>query len=198
MGNSYWAGASFKPKNIASVGPTEYCAPQREGKSTMMMCDYVCKILPWGYKPEDTFSNFFIDIEGVNCLNNEAMIKRILKAKYSDERNKVFLFDEVGQELTARGFRDAVQTEVVSFAWQMPKMGHILLWCSNPGNSGDVILRDATWYTVMTKYHKGMQRRDDFIEASVIFNYELKIQTGLIVTGFQDIQDLFDSLQPIR
>lgn len=185
-------------ENIASIGPTEYCAPQRQGKSTLMMCDYVCKLLPMGYKAEDTFANFLVKIAGVTCLDNEAMIKRILKAKYEDERNKVFMFDEVGQELKARGYMDKVQTEVVSFAWQMPKMGHVFLICTNPGNSADIILRDATWYVVMPKYHFGMTRKDDFIEAAVIFNYELKVQTGLIISGFQEIQDLFDTYQAIR
>lgn len=176
----------------------EYCGIQRSGKSTLMMADVQNKILPAGYRPEDVYANFRVFIEGVHCLSNEGMLEAILRMKRDKVRNKVLLFDEVGQELKARSFGDKVQTEVVSFAWQMPKRGILLLYCSNVGNSADIILRDATWVTVMPKYFHGVSRDDDFIRASVIFNYDCRIMRGVRVPGVWRYQRLFDSFEPIE
>lgn len=180
------------------IGIYEYCGIQRCGKSTLMMCDLVCKLLK-EYRPEQVHSNFDIEIEGVNCYReNQVLLDKILEMKDKEIRGQVILFDECGQELRARGYMDKRQQKVVSFAWQMPKMGIVLMYCSNPGNSADIILRDATWYTIMPKYHRGITRADDYMEASVIYNYERKIQSGIVVSGFQKVQELFKTLQPIK
>ena len=178
------------------MGVYEYCAPQRQGKSTLMMADLVVKVLP-EFSPEDIFANFQIMIDGVNCMDNSHLIEQILKFKYDRVRHKVILFDEVGQELKARGYMDKLQTEVVGYAWQMPKMDTILMYCSNPGNSADIILRDAAWQSIITRYVHGETREEDYIIADVIFNYDLKIQRGIIVRGVHTVQQLFDSFAPI-
>lgn len=179
------------------IGIYEYCGIQRCGKSTLMICDLL-RLLD-SYEARAVHSNFDIFIDGVNCYaENELLIEAILRMKRDGIRNQVILFDECGQELRARSYIDKRQTEVVNFAWQMPKMGIVLLYCSNPGNSADIILRDATWFTIMPKYHKGTRREEDFIEASVIYNYERRVQTGIRITGFQKAQELYKTLQPIK
>lgn len=179
------------------IGIYEYCGIQRCGKSTLMLCDLL-RLLD-EYRPDQVHSNFDIFIEGVHCYQeNDLLLEAILRMKRDSVRDQVILFDECGQELRARAYMDKRQTEVVNFAWQMPKMGIVLLYCSNPGNSADIILRDATWYTIMPKYHKGLTRVDDYIEVSVIFNYERRIMEGLTIHGFQQAQELFKTLQPIK
>ena len=179
------------------IGVYEYCGIQRCGKSTVMMCDLVSKILPAGYRTQDIHANFSIKIPGVHCMHNDELIQKILAMKRTKVRNQVIMFDECGQELRARGYMDKVQTEVVGFTWQMPKMGWLFMYCSNVGNSADIILRDATWYTIMPRYYHGTTRLDDAIELSVIHNYDARITRGIWVRGFQGVQDLFDSYEPI-
>ena len=179
------------------VGIYEYCGIQRCGKSTLMMCDLVSKILE-EYEPWEIYSNFWMNIDGVHCMNNQALMDEMLRMKHEKQRHKWILFDEVGQELKARSYMDKKQMEVVGIAWQMPKMGWGLSYCSNPGNSADIILRDATWATIMPNYRHGLKRSDDYIECSVIFNYDLRIARGIRVYGVSAVQDLFDSYQPIE
>lgn len=179
------------------VGVYEYCGKQRCGKSTLMMCDFVCKIMPY-IRIEDVVSNFKIFIRGIKCLDNEGVIEEILRIKRDRERNKLIMFDEVGQELKARGYTDKVQTEIVNFAWQMPKRGIVLMYCSNPGNSADIILRKATWQTIMPRYVEGGSREEDYMMVDIIHNYDGEITSGIKVTGFQGVQNLFDSWQPIE
>jgi len=173
----------------------EYCAPQREGKSTLLVRDVVCKVLPL-YRPEDIYSNFPIFIPGINVLENKDLIEAVFEAKKKKVRHKVFCFDEVGQELRARDSMNKIQTEFVTFAWQMPKRDITLLYCSNPGNSADIILRLATRQTIVPKYHHGVTRDEDYMTVGVIYNYELWIAWWTI-WNLIPFQALFDSEQPI-
>ena len=173
----------------------EYCAPQREGKSTMLVRDLVTKLLP-AYRPEDVYSNFRIFIPGINHLENKDLIEAVFEIKKKKYRHKIICFDEVGQELRARESMNKTQIEFVTFAWQMPKRDISLLYCSNPGNSADIILRLATRQTIMPKYIHGIRRDLDAIRAWVIFNYELKI-AEFTVWNLVPFQNLFDSFAPI-
>ena len=176
-------------------GIIEYCAIQRQGKSTLAVRDMVI-LLP-NYSPDDVYANFPIYIDGVHCLENLELIEAVFKIFKDKLRRKIIIFDEVGQELKARQSWDKVQTEFVNNAWQMPKRGIVLLYCSNPGNSADIILRDATWKTVMPRYHKGDTWGEDYITADVIFNYELWIAHWTI-EHIWPFQLLFDSWEPIE
>jgi len=175
-------------------GVIEYCSIQRQGKSTLMVRDIV-KLLPY-YSPDDVYVNFPLYIEGVHCMENEELIEAMFKMKKDKVRRKIIGFDEVGQELKARQSWNQRQTDCVSFAWQMPKMGIVLMYCSNPGNSADIILRDATWKTIMPRYHKGETREEDYITADVIFDYELWVAHWRI-EHLGPFQDLFDSWWPV-
>lgn len=178
------------------IGIYEYCGIQRCGKSTLMMADYITKLYP-EYSANDTYANFTVNIDGVHCMENEQLIDTILQMKADKVRHKVIMFDEVGQELKARGYMDKTQTDLVTFCWQMPKMDIILMYCSNVGNSADIILRLATWQTIMPTYIKGETHQDDYIDAAVIFNYDCRIMTGIQVYNVWTVHSLFDSLQPI-
>ena len=187
------------PPTIPSlIGTYEYTGIQRCGKSTVMIHDLTEKVLPAGYQPDDVYANFDVFIEGIHIMENHQLIDQILRIKRDRLTNKVILFDEMGQELKARAYSDRVQTEVVSFAWQMPKRGIILMYCSNVGNSADVILRDATWITVMPHYLKGATHEKDSISLTVIYNYDCRIQTGLCLPNVHKYQKLFNSWQAIQ
>lgn len=179
-------------------GVFEYSGIQRCGKSTLMMADWLTKVVPAGFRPEDTWANFRINVPGVHCMNNAALIEQILRMKREKIRNQCILFDEVGQELKARSYTDKTQTELVNFAWQMPKRGWVLAYCSNVGNSADIILRLATWQTIMPRYFFGSTRAEDYIVADVIFNYSMRLMRGIKVSGLVGVQGLFDSFEPIE
>lgn len=179
------------------IGLYEYCGIQRCGKSTMMVKDLVVKLLGQ-YDPSDVFANFRIFIDGVNCMETEALVQAVFRMKKDKLRHKIIMFDEAGQFLLARGYKNDEQTKFVSFAWQMPKRDIIMLYASNIGNSADVILRDATWLTVMPQYHAGQTREDDYIQSAIIYNYDCRIARGIITRGISKIQELFDSFEPIE
>lgn len=179
------------------IGTYEYCGIQRCGKSTMMVKDLVCKLLNQ-FAPQDIYTNFRIFIPGVNCMETMALVQAVFKMKADKLRHKVIIFDEAGQFLLARGYKDKDQTDFVSFAWQMPKRDIVMLYASNIGNSADVILRDATWLTIMPKYHHAPNRADDHIESAIIYNYDCVIAKNIITRGISPIQDLFDTFEPIE
>ena len=178
-------------------GIYEYCGIQRCGKSTLMVRDLVEKLLR-EFKADNVFANFRLLIPGVTALNNSGMLDAIMETKRKKARDRVFLFDEVGQELKARSYGNSAQTEVVSFAWQMPKRNIVLAYCSNVGNSADIILRDATWQTIMPRYHHAGRWEDDWITARVIFNYDCRVMRGVVVRDVHQYQRLFDSYEPIE
>lgn len=172
----------------------EYCAPQREGKSTLLVRDIVK--LTRLYRPEDIIGNFPIFIPGITAVENKDLIDAVFEIKRKKLRHKIIYFDEVGQELRAREAMNKVQTEFVTFAWQMPKRDITLLYCSNPGNSADIILRLATRQTIMPKYVHGRTRDEDYMRVWVINNYELRISEWR-VWNLVPFQDLFDSDAPV-
>lgn len=189
------------------LNPVEYCAPQRQGKTTLMVRDLV-SILPH-YRPEDVFANFVINIPGVHCADNKDLLDAIFDIKRNKERHKVILFDEIGQELRARDSMNKIQTEIVTFAWQFPKRDITMLYCSNPGNSADVILRLATAQTLVTRYHKVNEwdlpdhrrtleiRMADYITAGVILNWD-KRGGRKRFNHIAPYGELFDSFEPIQ
>ena len=180
-------------------GVYEYCAPQRQGKGTLMMRDLKKKCLETGlWQPDQVYANFSVFIPGVHCMKNKTLIETILEFKRDEVRDKIILFDEIGQELRARSYKEKEQTEVASFVWQMPKMNILLMFASNPGNSADVILRDGAWYTIMPKYHYVNEGRDDYITAHVIDNYGCRILGPYQIPDIREYQELFDSWEPVN
>lgn len=177
-------------------GIYEYCGIQRCGKSTKMMYDLVVK-LGKHFKPEDCISNFMIFIEGIEVYNNEDLLQRIVDMKNRKETHKVVLYDECGQSLMARGYKKEIQTEIVSFAWQFPKRDLIWLYGSNIGNSTDIILRDATWVSVMPHYFSGETRDKDYIISDIIFNYDARVIRGVVTHGVCVVQEYYDTEEPI-
>jgi len=164
----------------------------------MMVKDLVTRILPAGYKPENVWANFRIRILGVHCLETMDLVQAVFDMKSRKSRDQVIMFDEVGQFMVARGYKDKDQTAFVNFGWQMPKRNIIMQYASNVGNSADLILRDATWVTVLPKYFHGATREDDYIESWVAFNYDCRVVQGIVTPGVSRYQELFDSYEPIE
>jgi len=184
-------------QTVKFQGVYEYSGIQRCGKSTMMVKDLI-RLLSF-YSPDDVYANFRIFIDGVHCMETMALVAELLRIKAEKLRHKIFLFDEVGQFMIARMWKAQEQTEVVNFAWQMPKRDIILLYASNIGNSADVILRDATWVTIMPQYFKDEEDEEgSYIVSDVIWNYDCVVERGLVTPGVIHYQRLFDSDEPIE
>lgn len=185
--------------NIQYEGIYEYCGVQRSGKSTLMVRDTCLKILPF-YNPSDIICNFPIFLSGIKWYETNDLIDYILYIRMRKLRHKVIIMDEAGQSLTARGFKDKRQTDLVNFLWQFPKRDIILLYASNPGNSTDIIMRLATTCTILPRYTHGVlpDRSDDYITADIIFNNLMEVRRDLIIRDIAKYQSLFDSYQPIE
>ena len=179
------------------VGTYEYCGIQRCGKSTLMVKDLKTKLLN-EFDPTDVYANFRIFIDGVHCLETMELVEAVFKMKQDKLRHKVIIFDEAGQFLLAREWGNKEQTKFVSFGWQMPKRDIVMMYASNVGNSADVIMRDATWVTVMPKYFEQARRADDYIMSAVIYNYDCRVVRGIKTMNVAQYQDLFDSFEPIE
>ena len=97
--DDYRKSARYKEREEARdrviQGIIEYCAIQRQGKSTLMVRDMII-LLP-NYSPDDVYANFPIYIDGVNCMENLELIEAVFKIFKDKLRRKIILFDEVGQ-----------------------------------------------------------------------------------------------------
>lgn len=182
----------------------EYSGIQRTGKTTMMMADVINKCLNpdfgYGFEKQDCHFNFWVDINGVNCHDNEEFLWVLKQVREKGWRRKVLCMDEASQPplMYARGYGDKEQTKNATHVWQMPKKENLWLWTSNIGNSGDVQLRDGTWLCIMpVYYHHGLNRADDYIDYRVIHAYE---QWDYYETLYYPapIQDFFDTRRPIK
>lgn len=182
----------------------EYCGIQRTGKSTLMVADLMNKLLnpdwDFGYKPEDVFCNFPLYIDGVHVLNNQRMKDCLLYAKENKWTHKVFMVDECSQPplFYARNTRDVTQTELVTYLWQVPKLGNTFQYSSNVGNSVDVQQRDATWFTVMPMWYEHSENRE---EEKIVYrawhNYEIwEIEEEYLYPA--ETQHWFSSFAPVR
>lgn len=175
------------------MGVYSYCGIQRCGKTTMMIVDLVTKVFGF-FRPDQVIANFVVRIPGVKIMDSVPLGHEILRIRDQKARDRVILFDEASQFLGARGYSKPMQTEICTFAWQMPKRNILFLYSENIGNSVDKQLRDATWFTIMPKYHEDTPPR---ISLSVIDNYGLKLTRGDSVSGFEHIQTLFDTYEAI-
>lgn len=183
----------------------EYCGIQRTGKTTLMVADDMNKLLNpyfgYDYVPDELHCNFWLDIDGVHCWDNEQMKQVLLIAKREKWQHKIFAVDECSQPplFYARNTADKLQTELVTSIWQMPKQGHTFQYTSNVGNSVDVQQRDATWYTIMpVKYHHFPENRErEYIVFRVIAGYD--IWTADYVYKYPALtQRYFDSFRPVN
>jgi phage terminase large subunit-like protein len=189
----------------ADYAVIEYTGVQRVGKSTLMVSDILLKGLSpdyaYGYKPEEIYANYFIDIPGVHCGTNEQMVVWLQRAKREVWRHVWFSIDEASQPplpLYARGFSGKEQTELVTSFWQIPKKGCVLQYTSNIGNSVDIQARDATFLTIcVLKYNHGLTRDLDSIDYTVINNYDQWTYDERFHAPAL-VQSVFDSFQAVN
>lgn len=177
------------------LGVIEYCATQRQGKSTLLTRDLV--ILSMLYPDCEIHTNFIVDVPYSIHHSNDSMIQEILKAKYEKRRRIIWGFDELSQVLFGRGYSNKIQIEVSSFLWQMPKREHCMLYTSNPGKSVDLIIRLATGFTVLPKYYHGNTREEDYIIYRLCDNNQ-QIYKDRTAYNLITIQSSFDTNQEIE
>ena len=152
-------------------GVYEYWGIQRVGKSTVMIRDMLRLVTFHGFKFTDVLANFRVFIEGVRCGTSEWLMDAVMKIIADKTRHKIILFDELGQFLGARNYKDKYQTKLANSLWQFPKRSLLFLYSDNVGNSADVVIRDATWETIGPQFYPGVNREDDYIVLDVIKNY---------------------------
>lgn len=186
-----------------TIGIYEYCGVQRTGKTTLMVADLLCKLLNpyagYDYKPSEVYANFTIKVDGINCINNQAMLQVLMRAKNEKWRHKIYVIDECSQPplFYARNTRDRLQTELVTSLWQVPKLDSVVLYSCNIGNSVDIQQRDATWFTVMPmKIYRDREGLPCKIDYRVISGYELWYQDYTFL-AVREIQKMFDSREPV-
>jgi len=180
------------------LGVYEYWGIQRVGKSTVMVRDMLRLVSFHGFDFTDVLANFRVFIDGVRCGSSEWLMEEIMKIIAGKIRGKLVLFDELGQFLGARGWKEKYQTKLANSLWQFPKRNLIFMYSDNVGNSADVIIRDATWETIAPQFYSGENREGDYIVASVIKNYMAEIVRGIVIPGVYAYQRLFDSFEPIE
>lgn len=180
----------------------EYFGIQRAGKTTLMCFDLTRLLNPfngWGFKPNDVYCNFHFYIDGVNILTNKEMLELLAKLKRDPITNIIIAIDEASQPpmMYARNTRDNFQTNIVTSFWQYPKLRRVLLYCDNPGNSVDIQMRDATWFTVAPlEYIRKPNREDDRLRFRVIHNYE-RWRNDYVLLNPSRYQKLFDTHKPV-
>lgn len=141
----------------------EYWGIQRSGKSTLLVRDLLTL---WSAFPDfEIYTNFILCLPSNNLhiLNNDNLIESVLKLKRDKKRHIILAWDELSQVFGGRTYSSKIQIEIASFLWQMPKRDFHLFFTSNPGNSVDLIIRLATWFTIMCKYTHGLTRDLDII-----------------------------------
>lgn len=181
----------------------EYCGVQRTGKTTLMVADIMNKVLNpaiMSYVPSEVYCNYYLDIDGVNVVDNEKMLWVLTKARLEGWQHKVFSVDECSQPplFYARNTRDKVQTDLVTSIWQMPKKFCIMQYSSNIGNSVDVQQRDATATVIMPlRYNRNEKRELETIDYRVMNQYERWFYDERYKYP-AETQKYFDSFKPVK
>lgn len=190
--------AKYPPRGVI-MGIHEYCAPQRQGKNTLMQYDLQEKGFKWGgFNPDDVYCNFPIFIEGVHWYDTDGLIEAVNIMWKNKERHKWIIFDETGQFLIARQSMNKKQQEFVLKAWQMPKRDWVMQYADNPGNSADCILRLATQVTLLPRYFHGQTRAEDYIIVDVIWNHDCQFECGRRIDNVAWWQQFYDTQEPVE
>lgn len=196
----------YQPKQRATqspwIGVYEYIGVQRSGKSTEMTKILLDKILDPNlknpYQPHEIFCNYYIDIKGINCGDNEMVCHYMTTAWLNNWKHIVFVVDEASQLFLARNSKDLSQSELCKTVWQMPKKDTVFLYSSNPGKTVDKMLRDGTWTTIVTRWIKEHPiTGQPAISLKIIKNYENK-SFKIWSHDVTWIHNFFDSHQPIH
>ena len=173
----------------------EYSGAQRSGKSTLLVRDIArTKYL---FPECNILTNFRLDLPDTTTFSSDNLIQEILRIKRDKLRKIIIGFDELSQVLTGRGYSNKLQTDVSSFLWQMPKREIALFYTSNLGKSVDLIIRLATFWTLLPIYFPGSNRLNDYILYRLIRRdcppWEDRIATNLV-----PIQNLFNTREEIE
>ena len=187
----------YLPLTYPVEGVYEYWGIQRVGKTTVMVRDILMLNEYSGYAWDEFYTNFKVFIPGVHCMNSQALMETILQTMKDKIPHRVFVFDELGQFLGARNYRDLYQTKIANSLWQFPKRDLIFMYSDNVGNSADIVIRLATWEVIAPRFYSGKTRDKDYIIVDVIKNYMCETVRGIVIPEVNYYQRLFDTRQPI-
>lgn len=187
----------YYPKPKIEPCIVDYSGIQRCGKSTMLVKDLFQ--LKLAMPERKTYVNFALEMPDCLCMANEQMLEFLITAMERKIRDINVGVDELSQILTGRGYAKERQTRIASSLWQMPKRGWFFLYTSNVGASVDLIIREATTYTVLPKYIFGENgnREKDKIDYWAVSNYEQGLEKG-IEYNVAYYQRFFDTWQCIE
>lgn len=183
----------------SEVGIYEFLGIQRTGKSLMMTSFLLNHVLmDYGYTPEETYLNYTLAIDGVNCMRSEPMIELFIRSYDERITHKVWVIDEASQPpwFYARNTKDKRQTKGALSFWQQPKRRSPILFSDNIGNSVDIQQRDATWYTIMPMGLTWEDRKPVSVDIRVISNYEMWY-ADYRYYGITIARELYDDREPI-
>lgn len=178
-------------------GVYEYWGIQRVGKSTVMVRDMLRLCSFNGFSFDDVYANFGVFLPGVHCGSSDWLMREMCRIFDERLRHKIFMFDELGQFLGARNYKDKYQTKLANDLWQYPKRDLIFMYSDNVGNSADIVIRLATWETICPQFFEGDSREGDYIVCDIIKNYMGEVVKGVVIPEVWLFQRLFNTRDPV-
>jgi hypothetical protein len=128
------------------------------GKTATMVACIREHLLCDGYKPEEVFVNFKLNISGVNCLTNANMKQFIRDMINHGYTHRIIGITEADRIFPARFWSNKEQTETLLGLWQDEKLFNIIYYDAHIGTSVDLVLRQTRQMSLIPKYNKRLNR----------------------------------------
>jgi hypothetical protein len=133
---------------------------QQDTGKTALMTGFIIQILAIGqyradgYRPDDVYVNFKLNIPGTHSLTNQEMRKFLLDMVKKGFKHKIIGITEADRVFPARFWQNREQSEALIGLWQDMKLFNIIFWDSHIGTSVDVMLRETRQVGMIPKYDK--------------------------------------------
>lgn len=105
-----------------------------------------------GYRPDEVYCNFILDMPGFNYCTPEGMRKLLRAMARIPLAHKVAVIDEINSIFPSRFFKDPKQTEDLLGLWQATKLGNWVIFTGHLGTAMDKIIRDSRQIQLMPDY----------------------------------------------
>lgn len=171
----------------------EYSGPDRAGKTTMAVGDEFRLLEKGNYRPEECWGNQFLAVEGYHHVDNERLLWELEQTLNKHRQHLVYLIDDASGFFPARGYANKRQSEVLKHIWQIQKQFCTIFYTDHIGKSVDLILDEATHYTLLPRYVE----EEDKIYYRVLFRRDVWVEDGVIETVSR-IQRRFNSWMPTK
>lgn len=169
----------------------EYSGRDRCGKTTMAVGDLFRLLETLRYSPGESWGNCFIGLEDYHYVDNERLLFELEKTLMEHRQHLIYFIDDATQFFPARGYGNKRQSNVLAHIWQIQKQFCYIFYTDHVGKTVDLILDEATHYTLLPKY----SQVEDCIRYQVLFRRDVLIQKG-IIERVSLIQKRFDSWRP--